>query len=185
MSGRHSRPAHQSGFTLLEALIAFIILTIGLLGTVALQAKAKQASFDSMQRSAALALGGDIMQRIRVNDTQTIAALYAMTFNSADPIQTIDCNNQVCGPAELANYDRNQWLAAIKARDNSGSLDDATVCINTTETDGVVTDRVEVEIIIAWRGRQELNGGDNSVACGNYGNNRRLVRLTSTIHMRA
>ncbi|MGB2708457.1 MAG: prepilin-type N-terminal cleavage/methylation domain-containing protein, partial [Pseudoalteromonas nigrifaciens] len=40
----------RKGFTLIEVLIAFIILSFGLLGAVALQAKAKQASFDSMQR---------------------------------------------------------------------------------------------------------------------------------------
>ena len=40
--------SRNNGFTLLEVLIAFMILSFGLLGAVALQAKAKQASFDSL-----------------------------------------------------------------------------------------------------------------------------------------
>ena len=77
----------QRGFTLIEVLIAFIILSFGLLGAVALQAKAKQASFDSMQRAAAVALGNDIVQRIRANDTPQIAGLYTQTFDSETATQ--------------------------------------------------------------------------------------------------
>lgn len=54
---RVTNSSSQRGFTLVEVLIAFVILSFGLLGAVALQAKAKQASFDSMQRAAAVALG--------------------------------------------------------------------------------------------------------------------------------
>ena len=61
--------SQAQGFTLIEVLIAFVILSFGLLGVVALQAKAKQASFDSMQRAAAIALGNDINQRMRANVT--------------------------------------------------------------------------------------------------------------------
>ncbi|WP_289076536.1 prepilin-type N-terminal cleavage/methylation domain-containing protein, partial [uncultured Pseudoalteromonas sp.] len=39
MHSPHKKP--QKGFTLIEVLIAFIILSFGLLGAVALQAKAK------------------------------------------------------------------------------------------------------------------------------------------------
>jgi type IV pilus assembly protein PilV len=53
-------------------LIAFLILTIGLLGAIGLQAKAKQASYDSLQRAAALTLANDAMYRLRANDTSDL-----------------------------------------------------------------------------------------------------------------
>lgn len=185
MSGRPPCKGNQAGFTLLEALIAFVILTVGLLGTVALQAKAKQASFDALQRSAALALGTDIMQRIRVNDVQSVATLYQMEFNTLESPSAVDCFSQVCSAAELASHDKNQWLAAIKARENSGSLDDATVCISTVENAGAITKSVDIEVIVAWRGRQTLNGGDSTKVCGSYGDKRRMLVFNSTVHLRA
>jgi type IV pilus assembly protein PilV len=65
-------------------LVAFIVLTDGLLGTVALQSNAKQASYDANQRSAALALANDIVERIRANDTADIVANYSKTFSYLD-----------------------------------------------------------------------------------------------------
>ena len=74
-----SLPRQQAnkGFTLIEVLVAFIVLTVGLLGTVALQTTAKQASYDANQRSAALALANDIVERIRANDTADIVTNYS------------------------------------------------------------------------------------------------------------
>ena len=89
MHSPHKKP--QKGFTLIEVLIAFIILSFGLLGAVALQAKAKQASFDSMQRAAAVALGNDIIQRIRANDTAQLVTLYTQTFTSKTSTSTSTC----------------------------------------------------------------------------------------------
>ena len=44
--------SEQQGFTLIEVLIAFVILSFGLLGAVALQAKAKQARLLPWMNSA-------------------------------------------------------------------------------------------------------------------------------------
>ena len=110
----------QSGFTLLEVLIAFMVLSFGLLGAVALQAQAKKASFDSMQRAAAISLGEDIMQRIRSNDTADIVSLYKQTFSSdTDLSPRDDCYTDVCSAQNIARTDLENWKAAIRARENT------------------------------------------------------------------
>ncbi|KJZ00874.1 type IV pilus modification protein PilV [Pseudoalteromonas ruthenica] len=187
MSGRHSRQAHQSGFTLLEALIAFIILSVGLLGAVALQAKAKQASFDSMQRAAALALGNDIIQRIRANDVNNADTLYNFSFNSTEAIDdSANCQNNICSPEQLASFDRAQWQRAIRARENSGTLDNAVVCISPNRTNGPVTSEVQLTVVVTWEGRQALNGGlTGGVNCGDNNSERRALVLNSSVHLRA
>ncbi|ALO41378.1 type IV pilus modification protein PilV [Pseudoalteromonas phenolica] len=178
----------QSGFTLLEVLIAFMVLSFGLLGAVALQAQAKKASFDSMQRAAAISLGEDIMQRIRSNDTTNIVNLYSQTFSSTTDLKSINtCYTDTCTAQNIALTDIENWKAAIRARENTGSLDEATVCINITPASNDA-DNIEfdVRVIVSWRGRQDLKASDAvaNIQCGDENDRRRLVMLESYLLIR-
>ncbi|MEI4548928.1 MULTISPECIES: type IV pilus modification protein PilV [Pseudoalteromonas] len=178
-----SLPRQQvnKGFTLIEVLIAFIILTVGLLGTVALQTNAKQASYDANQRSAALALANDIMERIRANDTADIVANYSKSFDYQDVLVEKKCLNIRCSSSDIAEYDVYQWQKALRVADNTGSLANGTVCISPTADD----DGVRLRVVVAWQGRQRLTESTNeTIACGNI-TNRRTVVLDSYIFMRA
>ena len=173
----------DNGFTLLEVLIAFMILSFGLLGAVALQAKAKQASFDSLQRAAAVELASDILHRMRNNDANNVVALYDVDFSSDDAVSVMtDCYGGFCSAAQVAQTDINNWQHAIRARERSGSLDNATVCINpTTSTNGV-----NVEVIVTWRGRQEMTAADDNPAgsCGVNDDRRRAVVMETFLLLR-
>ena len=57
----------QDGFTLLEALIAFFILSVGLIGIVSLLTVSKSTQHQSLQRIRAIALANDLLERIRSN----------------------------------------------------------------------------------------------------------------------
>ncbi|WP_352297427.1 type IV pilus modification protein PilV [Pseudoalteromonas sp. 20-MNA-CIBAN-0454] len=186
----YSHPIKRhKGFTLIEVLIAFIILSFGLLGAVALQAKAKQASFDSMQRAAAVALGNDIIQRIRANDTVNIVSNYEVVLKSSANSDTFSsCFGAVCSSSDIAKLDITQWKRAIRASENTGTLDDATICINPTSVADTGGKGFNIEVIIAWQGRQEFKANTNTgkVTCGDKTNNkRRLVVLTSYIYVRS
>ncbi|MBH0059131.1 type IV pilus modification protein PilV [Pseudoalteromonas sp. SWXJZ94C] len=178
----------QKGFTLIEVLIAFIILSFGLLGAVALQAKAKQASFDSMQRAAAVALGNDIIQRIRANDTSQLVAHYKKDFTSKTPASSsTTCFGSSCSAEQIALLDLEQWKRAIQARNNTGSLDDANVCINPVAVANSGGKAFNIEVIVSWQGRQEFiaNADTGAISCGTADNKRRLVVLTSYIYLRS
>ena len=181
----------QSGFTLLEVLIAFMVLSFGLLGAVALQAQAKKASFDSLQRSAAISLGEDIMHRIRANDVNngvdTLVSLYNGEFDSTDsPTPINNCYTGACTATQMAATDIENWKAAIRARQNTGALDDTHVCINITSVSNSGTEGFDVNVIITWRGRQSFTASaeTEAIVCGEYGNDndrRRLVQLRSFV----
>jgi len=63
-----SRPsANNKGFTLIEVLIAVIILSIGLLGMAGIQIKGLRGTTSSTVRSQATILANDISERIHIN----------------------------------------------------------------------------------------------------------------------
>lgn len=58
---------NTTGFTLIEVLIAVVILSIGLLGMAGIQLKGLRGTTSSNLRSQATILANDIAERIRVN----------------------------------------------------------------------------------------------------------------------
>jgi type IV pilus assembly protein PilV len=79
-SGKGKR--HQSGFTLIEVLIAIAILTVGLLAVAKMQISAIQGNYFSSNTSAALSLAEDKMED-----------LLGRTYTDADLADTQAGNN--------------------------------------------------------------------------------------------
>jgi type IV pilus assembly protein PilV len=72
MHGRHVqsrvRPAVQAhGFTLVETLIALLVLAIGLLGVAALHVQMLQFARSAQHRRQAVSIAADLAERIRAN----------------------------------------------------------------------------------------------------------------------
>ena len=63
-------PRAARGFTLVEALVALVCLSIGLLGVAAMQMTGLQSNLSSSWRSQATYLSYDIIDRIRANRDQ-------------------------------------------------------------------------------------------------------------------
>ena len=55
------------GFSLLEAMIALVVLSVGMLGIAALHAQSLAASRTAQLRTQAVNLAGDMADRVRVN----------------------------------------------------------------------------------------------------------------------
>lgn len=74
MKLRHSS---QSGFTLIEVLVAILVLLLGLLGMAGVQVRATQAEYESYQRKQAMLLLQDMIDRLQAN--RLVASCYAIT----------------------------------------------------------------------------------------------------------
>lgn len=79
-SGSHL-PGDNAGFTLIEALVAMVILAIGLLGLAGMMLHANRAEFESYQKKQALILLQDMVDRIQNN--RLAAACYAITTDAS------------------------------------------------------------------------------------------------------
>lgn len=75
--------ASQRGVSLVEVLVAVVVLSIGLLGLAGLQASGMRVGQSSLHRSQAAQLAYDMVDRMRVNFAN--AESYKLTLNDTPP----------------------------------------------------------------------------------------------------
>ena len=96
------RPA--GGFTLIEVLIALIIMSVGMLGIASLYVQSMQAGRTSLFRHNAVTLAGDVADRIRANRT---AGVVYEDPNGADNNCIAGGTN--CSAPQMAMHDILIW----------------------------------------------------------------------------
>ncbi len=169
-----SRISRTSGFSLIEVLIAVIILAIGLLGIAGLQVTSKRTSFEALQRVTAVMLAQDIVERMRANKAQLSTYTAAADVTGTLTAPGTNCTSAACTPAQIVTYDLYQWQQAILGAaetktsggvtTNTGGLILPTGCITAGANVG------EVTVAISWRGLTKLsNPGINT--CGSTSTN--------------
>lgn len=100
----HPAPQAAAGFSLVEMLVASVVVCVGLLGVVALQLECLQAMRSATARTQAVALSADLADRLRAH---------------AAPAAAYDCGGE-CeegdGGDALAAADLAQWRDAVRAQ---------------------------------------------------------------------
>src|SRR4030065_2717121 len=76
---RHS----MRGFTLLEVLVAIVVMSIGLLGLAGLMASSLKNSHSAYQRTQATWLAYDALDRMRANRQVALAGGYHLALGAA------------------------------------------------------------------------------------------------------
>lgn len=99
-----------AGFTLVEVMVALIVLSVGMIGVAALHGQALSASGTAIRRSQAINLASDIADRIRVNRTARLAYEAAAANNNCVGAGSVDCS-----PAQMAANDLFVWQADAAA----------------------------------------------------------------------
>lgn len=107
-------PHSESGFTMVEVLVALVVLAIGLLGIAALYLSSLQAGRTAIYRTEAVTLAADLADRIRMN--RTAQAAYNATFDDAKVAVAECADTGGCTDAELAATDLADWKAEIAER---------------------------------------------------------------------
>lgn len=114
-SDRKSDPmshSHQTlgsaGFTLLEVLIAILVLSIGLLGLAGLQFSALRGNTQSYERSQAVALSYEIVDRMRANRVAASEGSFNLKPFENKAI-SVSCEEAACTRAQAADFELAQW----------------------------------------------------------------------------
>ncbi len=118
----------QHGFTLVEVLVATVIMAVGILGVAGLQVVGLQQNRSSLLRAEALQIGNDILDRMRANPNQPYAPV---EFDDAPAGGTRNCVALTCTPAQMAEYDVTQWKCQINPVDpDSPDGDPYAICLS-------------------------------------------------------
>lgn len=149
----------QLGVGLIEVLVTLLILAVGLLGVVGLQARLQQSEMETYQRSQALILLNDMANRLAANRNQ--AASY-VTGTSSPLGGGMTCPTTTSSQLER---DRAEWCAALQgAGETSG----------TARVGAMLGGRGCVEslgsgqylITVAWQGVGALSAPGAGLGCG-------------------
>lgn len=128
------RRSCSRGFTLLEALVAVLVLALGLLGVAAMQLKALQSSHVSFQRTVATMAAQDAVERLWVDlGNKTL---------------------QACPDADPVGW-KNDWANHLTLRDVTTITEDPVFC-EYGITVGWVDDRFGAENVSTLQYRIKL-----------------------------
>lgn len=106
------RPATR-GFTLVEVLIALVILSIGLLGVAKLVTGAVHADDSAYMRGQATQLAYELLDMMRANRPGAIDDYYTGSPTWAD-CKTVACGDQTVAQLDLFNW-QNELAVALPA----------------------------------------------------------------------
>lgn len=127
------------GFTLIEVLVAIVVLSFGLLGMVGLQTASLKANREARLQAAGVRLAselGDIMRgnkSVSISDVAANNPYLVANFTGAVPTATPNCFSAPCTtPLQVAQADIADWLRRV-ADDLPGAR--AVICFDATPFD--------------------------------------------------
>ena len=186
------RPLLQSGFSLIELLVALVVFTIGLLAVAGLQMVSKQANYESLQRTTAAQIANGLLEDMRTNgngiDTYLAAGDLGGGSQGAEPAPNCSSGSE-CNAAEKATFDLWVWEQMLdgslemNAGTAAGGLLLPTLCIGGPLLGGAGT----YQVTIVWRGSASITNVSASLCgavSGNYGVQnvlRRIVQVPTFI----
>ena len=127
----------NAGFTLIEVLIAMLVLAIGLLGLAALQVNSLRNNQSAYNRTQATLLAYEMADRMRTNKTAIASGSYVSTSPPPGTQSSVFCNDITffCIADLMATHDLELWYAHITHA--LGSL--ATGSIESDSVTGIYT----------------------------------------------
>ncbi len=132
-----NRARFARGFSLVESLVALVVLSVGLLGVAALYVSALRFGRTALLRSDAVTLAGDMVDRIRANASG--GSSYALAAGAANTAVAA-CSGAGCTAAQMATTDKAQW-AALLARSLPAGTGTVAVDTSTSPTTYTITVR--------------------------------------------
>ena len=180
--GSNCPATRVAGFTMIEVLVTLVVLSLGLLGVIGLQARGQQAELESYQRGQALVLLQDMADRMNANR----AAAHSLSYVTSSPVggggvltdcsgltgaayDLCDWGNQLNGAAEVASGGTCDTSSGAKC---VGAMLGARGCVaydSTTaladSTGATMTGTGIYTVTVAWQGVSATASPPSSLPC--------------------
>lgn len=141
--------ASQRGFSLVEVLIALVVMSVGMLGIAGLYVQGMQAGRTSILRHHAVTLAGDVADRIRANPTAV--ASYAHVAGATGTDNSCVTGGVDCSVTQMAANDIFTWQNQAR-----NSLPGGTVAIVFTAAAGLTPPTYQISV--TWAEPNPLGG---------------------------
>jgi type IV pilus assembly protein PilV len=166
------------GFTLIEVLVALVVLAFGVLSLARLLARAGEAEIEAVQRTQAIALAQDMVDRINLNRRN--AAQYIGDYVAGSRPQ--QCASAADPATPAVDRDRCEWTNLLQG---AMVLDEGRPIGAPLRARGCVTNPApNVYVVsIAWQGVVPTDAPDNTCGEGAYDReaNRRVFSTVTQI----
>ena len=112
------------GFTLMENLVAVMIIGVGMLGMVGMQLTGVRSNQGAYNRTQASIMATDIIDRMRSNSAQAIAGAYDNFTTEDNQIDSPACATTAagCNAATIVNLDKAEWSDLVSGTADSAIL---------------------------------------------------------------
>jgi type IV pilus assembly protein PilV len=136
----------QQGVSLIESMVALVVISIGLLGIASLQIVAMKQNATALNHSQAVLMSYNMADRVRANISQF--ANYAGIDTSKS--YSRDCMGSACNTSQMVTADAEDWSTQVQ---------------NLPGGRGIITgDATQLAITVMW---DDDGTGATGTACGN------------------
>ncbi len=164
---------YEKGATLVEVLIAAVIVGIGLLGVAISQMHALQGSSDAQYRTTATDMALSLADRMRANlpgdndySNKTVDCSVTVQKCAMSPSDTSATGVVKCTPTQLAAFDMSDLLCDIVAKTpKENHLPGATLSVSACRDPGAITGDAcgpgsSFDITVSWASREAYDQDD-------------------------
>lgn len=158
---RHSRL--QCGISLIESLVAIVVMALGILGILGVQMRTLADTQTGVRRAQAVKLIEDLSERLKIqpNGFGSLGS-YTRSWDTATATATTpDCKTTACNAADLGTYQMNRWIDSVRTL----PLGDAAVF---EAADNSTTSPRQLGVMIAWRENERVRAGDTAADTAGY-----------------
>lgn len=162
--------SRENGFSMIEVLVAILVLAGGVIGAAGMQLNALRTTQQSGLHSSAMQLAVEMADRMRANDSRMkqddadnpFLSLHYDVATNGDPIAPAAlCYSAACNDEQLAAFDIYEWQKRIKTALPGGR---AVICRDATpwdevsnsfkwDCDGATGKGASLVIKLGWQGK--------------------------------
>lgn len=140
-----SNKSAQHGVSLIESLVAIVVMSLGILGILGVQMRTLADTQTGVRRAQAIRMIEDLSERMKVNPNALGNMNSYKSAFAATPTAATDCKTSACTNSQLAAYDIAQWKQLVKTTLPGA---DAEIFVVADETDG---SRRQLGVMVSWR----------------------------------
>lgn len=142
----------ESGFALIEAMVAIVVMSLGIFGILGVQMRTLSDTQTGVRRAQAIRLIEDLSERMKVNPN-AVGNIGSYVVGWGTPATPPNCETATCNAQNFALSDIRRWKKLVQ---DSLPAADASVFEVADET--IVNNHRQLGVMIRWRENERADG---------------------------